>query len=176
MAGLPDEEKYKWIEYYKAVFKADYYLPLDNQQKLILNARAAFGYLGFYNKDIGPSPFENFYVGGDGMTGYSFYGREVISLRGYTNGSLTPRVDKTDNGSTRRVEAGNVYSKLTLELRYPISLNPQATIYDWHSLRPEGHGMNSGLQPVQDEPLGWNRPARQPANVRAPWHRLGLRI
>jgi outer membrane protein insertion porin family len=129
MAAVTDEEKYKWIEFYKAVFKADYYLPLDNQQKLILNARAAFGYLGFYNKDIGPSPFENFYVGGDGMTGYSFYGREVIALRGYTNGSLTPRIEKTENGVLRRVESGNVYSKLTMELRYPISLNPQATIY-----------------------------------------------
>jgi outer membrane protein insertion porin family len=129
MSSVTDEEKYRWIEFYKAVFKADYYLPLDNQQKLILNARAAFGYLGFYNKDIGPSPFENFYVGGDGMTGYSFYGREVIALRGYTNGSLTPRIEKTENGVLRRVESGNVYSKLTMELRYPISLNPQATIY-----------------------------------------------
>ncbi len=129
MSGVTDEEKYRWIEFYKAVFKADYFLPLDNQQKLILNARAAFGYLGFYNKDIGPSPFENFYVGGDGMTGYSFYGREVIALRGYTNGSLTPRIEKVENGISRRVEAGNVYSKLTMELRYPISLNPQATIY-----------------------------------------------
>jgi outer membrane protein insertion porin family len=125
MSGVSDEEKYKWIEFYKVVFKADYYLPLTNDSKLILNAKAAFGYLGFYNKDIGPSPFENFYVGGDGMTGYSFYGREVIALRGYTNGSLTPTVLKEG----RVVEAGNVYSKLTLELRYPISLNPQATIY-----------------------------------------------
>ena len=125
MAGVTDEEKYKWIEFYKAVFKADYYVPLTTDQKLILNAKAAFGYLGFYNKDIGPSPFENFYVGGDGMTGYSFYGREVIALRGYTNGSLTPRIVKDQ----RTVEVGNVYSKLTLELRYPISLNPQATIY-----------------------------------------------
>jgi len=128
-AGASDEEKYRWIEFYKAVFKADYYMPLDNEQKLILNAKAAFGYLGFYNKDIGPSPFENFYLGGDGMTGYSFYGREVISLRGYTNGSLTPRIDKIEDGIIRRVESGNVYSKLTMELRYPISLNPQATIY-----------------------------------------------
>lgn len=125
MAGLTDEEKYKWIEFWKVVFKADYYFPLSSNDKLILNARAAFGYLGYYNKDIGPSPFENFYVGGDGMTGYSFYGREVIALRGYTNGSLTPTVMKDG----RVVEAGNVYSKLTLELRYPISLNPQATIY-----------------------------------------------
>ncbi len=125
MSGLSDEEKYKWIEFWKVVFKADYYFPLSSNDKLILNAKAAFGYLGYYNKDIGPSPFENFYVGGDGMTGYSFYGREVIALRGYTNGSLTPTVIKDG----RVVEAGNVYSKLTLELRYPISLNPQATIY-----------------------------------------------
>ena len=139
-AGASDEEKYKWIEFYKTVFKADYFFPLSPNDKLVLNARAAFGYLGFYNKDIGPSPFENFYVGGDGMTGYSFYGREVIALRGYTNGSLTPTVVK-DN---RRIEVGNVYSKLTLELRYPISLNPQATIYGltfleagkaWYSLK-----------------------------------------
>jgi len=125
MSGLSDEDKYKWIEFWKVVFKADYYFPLSSNDKLILNAKAAFGYLGYYNKDIGPSPFENFYVGGDGMTGYSFYGREVIALRGYTNGSLTPTVLKDG----RVVESGNVYSKLTLELRYPISLNPQATIY-----------------------------------------------
>ncbi len=139
-SGMSDQEKYRWIEFYKTVFKADYYYPLSSNDKLVLNARAAFGYLGFYNKDIGPSPFENFFVGGDGMTGYSFYGREVIALRGYTNGSLTPTIIK-DN---RRVEVGNVYSKLTLELRYPISLNPQATIYGltfleagkaWYSLR-----------------------------------------
>ena len=139
-SGMSDQDKYKWIEFYKTVFKADYYYPLSSNDKLVLNARAAFGYLGFYNKDIGPSPFENFYVGGDGMTGYSFYGREVIALRGYTNGSLTPTIIK-DN---RRVEVGNVYSKLTLELRYPISLNPQATIYAltfleagkaWYSLK-----------------------------------------
>lgn len=135
-----DQDKYRWIEFYKTVFKADYYYPMSANDKLVLNARAAFGYLGFYNKDIGPSPFENFYVGGDGMTGYSFYGREVIALRGYTNGSLTPTIQK----GNRRVEVGNVYSKLTLELRYPISLNPQATIYGltfleagkaWYSLK-----------------------------------------
>lgn len=139
-SNAEDEVKYKWIEFYKFVFKADYYFPLTSNDKLVLNAKAAFGYLGFYNKDIGPSPFENFYVGGDGMTGYSFYGREVIALRGYTNGSLTPTTIK-DN---RSVEVGNVYSKLTLELRYPISLNPQATIYGlaflesgraWYSLK-----------------------------------------
>jgi outer membrane protein insertion porin family len=140
LAGATDEEKYRWIEFYKTVFKADYFLPLNNEQKLILNARAAFGHLGFYNKDIGPSPFENFTVGGDGMTGYSYYGREVVALRGYTNYSLTPTV--TQGGKS--VQAGNVYAKLTLELRYPVSLNPQATIYGlaflesgraWYSLK-----------------------------------------
>ena len=123
MSGLTDEEKYKWIEFHKWVFKSENYFPLSRNDKLVLSARFAFGYLGHYNRDIGPSPFENFYVGGDGMTGYSFYGRETIALRGYTNGSLTP-VDEESGAS-----AGNVYSKITLELRYPISLNQQATIY-----------------------------------------------
>lgn len=120
---ITDQDKYKWIEFHKWLFKADYYFPLSKNDKLVINARFAFGYLGYYNRDIGPSPFENFYVGGDGMTGYSFYGREVIALRGYTNGSLTPTDSKTG------APAGNVYSKITFELRYPISLNQQATIY-----------------------------------------------
>jgi outer membrane protein insertion porin family len=123
MSDATDEVKYKWIEFHKWIFKADYYFPLLKNEKLVLNSRFSFGYLGHYNKDIGPSPFENFYLGGDGMTGYSFYGREVIALRGYTNGSLTPTDPVTGAAS------GNVYSKITFELRYPISLNPQATIY-----------------------------------------------
>lgn len=123
MANVSDEIKYNWIEFHKWIFKADYYYPITKDDKMVLNARFAFGYLGHYNRDIGPSPFENFYLGGDGMTGYSFYGREVIALRGYTNGSLTP----TD--PVRGASAGNVYSKITFELRYPISLNQQATIY-----------------------------------------------
>lgn len=123
MSNVSDQIKYNWIEFHKWTFKSDYYFPLSGNDKLVLNARYAFGYLGHYNKDIGPSPFENFYLGGDGMTGYSFYGREVISLRGYTNGSLTPY---NPEGTA---PSGNVYSKITFELRYPISLNPQATIY-----------------------------------------------
>ncbi len=128
MSDATDQVKYKWIEFHKWIFKADYYFPLDPGDKLVLNTRFSFGYLGFYNKDIGPSPFENFSVGGDGMTGYSFYGREIISLRGYSSGSggvgsLTPIDPETKKAS------GNVYSKITMELRYPITLNPQATIY-----------------------------------------------
>lgn len=122
MSGVPDEVKYKWIEFHKWTFKSENYFPLTRDDKLVLSSRFAFGYLGYFNKDIGPSPFENFYVGGDGMTGYSFYGREIIALRGYTNGSLTPTAA---NGAP----TGNVYSKITFEVRYPISLNQQATIY-----------------------------------------------
>lgn len=122
-ANAKDSVKYRWIEFHKWVFKADYYFPLSKNDKLILNTKFAFGYLGYYNKDIGPSPFENFYLGGDGMTGYSFYGREVIALRGYTNGSLTPR------DPVKGSYSGNVYSKITFEIRYPITLNQQATIY-----------------------------------------------
>jgi len=138
MSNVSDAEKYKFIEFHKWTFKSDYFFPLTSNDKLVLNTRFAFGYLGYYNKDIGPSPFENYYVGGDGMTGYSFYGREVIALRGYTNGSLTP-IDPV-----RKVASGNVYSKITFEVRYPISLNPQATIYGlgfletgraWYSLK-----------------------------------------
>jgi len=123
MSDVSDEIKYKWIEFHKWTFKSDYYFPLSKNDKLVLNARFAFGYLGHYNADIGPSPFENYYLGGDGMSGYSFYGRDVIALRGYTNGSLTP------SDPVRGVSSGNVYSKITFELRYPVSLNPQATIY-----------------------------------------------
>jgi len=123
MKGAPDEVKYKWIEFHKWTFKADYYYPLSKNDKLVLNTKFAFGYLGHYNNDIGPSPFENFYVGGSGMTGYSFYGREIVAQRGYIDGSLTP------NDPVRGTPSGNVYSKITFELRYPVSLNPQATIY-----------------------------------------------
>jgi outer membrane protein insertion porin family len=128
MSNVSDQVKYKWIEFHKWTFKADYYYPLSKNEKLVLNTRFAFGYLGYYNKAIGPSPFENFSVGGDGMTGYSFYGREMIKLRGYSSGgggvgSLTP------SDPIKGAPSGNVYSKITLELRYPVSLNPQATIY-----------------------------------------------
>jgi outer membrane protein insertion porin family len=128
MSDVTEQEKYKWIEFHKWIFKADYYFPLTKNDKLVLNTRFSFGYLGYYNKKIGPSPFENFSVGGDGMTGYSFYGRDIIALRGYSSGnngvgSLTPLDPATGAPS------GNVYSKITAELRYPVSLNPQATIY-----------------------------------------------
>lgn len=123
MRNVSEQVKYNWIEFHKWIFKADYYHPVTRDDKMVLNAKFAFGYLGIYNKDIGPSPFENFYLGGSGMSGYSLYGREIISLRGYTDGSVTPTDSKTGSPT------GNVYSKFTVELRYPITLNQQATIY-----------------------------------------------
>ena len=116
---LVANEKYEWIEYHKWKFKADIYSNLAG--KLVLATRAHFGYLGHFNDELGPSPFEGFDLGGDGMSGFNIYGYEIIALRGYENGSLTPRV----NG----LKSGNVYTRLSLELRYPISLNPSATVY-----------------------------------------------
>lgn len=116
---MTDGERYKWIEYHKWTFKSDWYLTLAG--KLVLYTRAHFGYLGYYNRHIGPSPFEGFDLGGDGMTGYNLYGRETIALRGYENGSLTPIVNNK--------KAGNLYERITMELRYPITLQPQATVF-----------------------------------------------
>jgi outer membrane protein insertion porin family len=118
-ANAPDEEKYKWVEYHRWMFKADWYHALLGD--LVLMTRIHYGYLGHYNEAIGPSPFEGFDLGGDGLSGYNLYGRETIAQRGYPNGSLTPRVGTQ--------KSGNVYTKYTLELRYPVSLNPSATIF-----------------------------------------------
>ncbi len=113
---MSDIEKYKWVEYHKWTFKASWFTKLAGD--LVLNTKVNFGFLGYYNKDA-RSPFEGFYVGGDGLSGYNLYGRETIALRGYDNGSLTNSIGGN----------GNIYNKYTLELRYPISLNPQATLY-----------------------------------------------
>lgn len=120
------KQRYKWIEYYKIKFGATIYTKLIGD--LVLMNRAQFGYLGYYNRNWGYSPFEGFYVGGDGMSGYSSYGTEVIALRGYENGSLTPYM-ATKYNSYGYASAGNVYDKFTVELRYPVILQPQSTIY-----------------------------------------------
>ena len=119
-------DRYKWIEYHKWNFKADFYTKLIGD--LVLKTRAQFGYLGYYNRRWGYSPFEGFLVGGDGMTGYSTYGNEVISLRGYDNYSLTPIAPSAYNSNGYNY-AGNVYDKFSVELRYPIILQPQSTIF-----------------------------------------------
>ncbi|MFA5850297.1 MAG: outer membrane protein assembly factor BamA [Bacteroidales bacterium] len=117
--NMTDAKKYKWIEYHKWTFKGTQYTSLTGD--LVLMTRAYFGYLGLYNRNLGYSPFEGFVVGGDGMSGYNTYGSEVVGLRGYANSSLTPMVNNA--------YAGNVYDKFTLELRYPLVLQAQSTIY-----------------------------------------------
>ena len=119
------QDRYKWIEYHKWTFKGALYTKLVGD--LVLMARAQFGYLGYYNRKWGYSPFEGFRVGGDGMSGYDTYGSEIVSLRGYENYSLTPLADS--DYSSGNYYAGNIYDKFTVELRYPVILQPQSTIY-----------------------------------------------
>ncbi len=119
-SNTPAQFKYKWIEYYKFKFNGSWFKGIGN--KFVLNARTNFGFLGYYNEEIGSSPFERFYLGGDGLSGFSLDGREIIGMRGYENNSLTPRSNSGYIG-------GTVYDKFTCELRFPVSLNPQATIY-----------------------------------------------
>ena len=112
------QEKYRWIEYHKWKFKARTFTALTSGQKcFVLMTRVEFGLLGSYNKDK-KSPFETYYMGGDGMSGYSSgYAEETIGLRGYENGSLTPYGYE-----------GYAYDRFTLELRYPFLLG-NTTIY-----------------------------------------------
>ena len=117
--NMTDQEKYKWIEYHKWTFKSDVYTKIIGD--LVLRTSANFGYLGYYNKDLGYSPFEGFQLGGDGMSGYNTYGSDIIGLRGYPNYSLTP--------IEGNAYAGRVYDKFTVELRHPVIMQPQSTIY-----------------------------------------------
>lgn len=123
-ATLSAQEKYKWAEYYKLKFYASWYTKLVGD--LVLHTRSKIGLLGYYNSKIGLAPFERFYLGGDGLSGFDMFdGREIIGLRGYESNSITP---DSPIGS-RSYVGGSVYDKFTVELRYPVSLNPQATIY-----------------------------------------------
>lgn len=121
-SSMDDEEKYKWVEYHKWKFKSNFFSSIVGD--LVLSTRAQFGFLGYYNQDIGVTPFDRFFLGGDGLSGYNnMDGREILAMRGYSNESLTPNyVNNTNLG-------GVIYDKFTLELRYPLSLNPSATIY-----------------------------------------------
>ena len=115
--SLTDQEKYKWVEYYKWKFKATWFSPFT--EKLILATKTEFGFLGAYNQELGISPFERFYVGGDGLSGMGYMndGRELVALRGYANNSLSPQTGAT------------IYNKYTAEIRYALSLNPTSTMY-----------------------------------------------
>ena len=119
-------DRFKWIEYHKWKFNAATYSKLVGD--LVLMTRAQFGYLGYYNRNWGYSPFEGFLLGGDGMSGYNTYGSEIVAMRGYENYSLTPYEPSSYN-SSGYAYAGNVYDKFTVELRYPVILQPSSTIF-----------------------------------------------
>ena len=121
-AQMTTSEKYNLLEYHKWKFSGKVFTPLTPDGKLVLMTRAEFGYLGHYNRNV-KSPFESYYMGGDGMSSYSSYSTEYISMRGYQSGSLTP-YDPTVGRNM-----GYVYNKFTMELRYPISLEQNATIW-----------------------------------------------
>ena len=135
-----DQRKYEWIEFHKWKFKSKIFIPLANPEAVkrtpVFMSRVEYGFLGSYNKNK-KTPFETFYMGGDGMTGFGgIYATEIIGLRGYENGSLTP----TNIANSE----GYAYSRIGLELRYPLMLEPTSTIYvlgfleagnAWHDIR-----------------------------------------
>ena len=119
-AALSPQDRYRWVEFHKWKFTTQWYNKLTNSKSghnLVLMTRAGFGYLGRYNNSLGDAPFERFYLGGVPLTGFVLDGREIVSLRGYDDFSLAP-----NTGSF-------IVSKYTTELRFPVSLNPSATIY-----------------------------------------------
>jgi len=117
---LSDNEKYKWVEMHRWTFKATWYNEL--YEKLVLMTRVRFGYLGHFNEQIGATPFHRYFLGGSGLNNWSLDSRELVGMRGYADNSLTPGYNTTETG-------GDLMTRYTLELRYPLSLNPQATIY-----------------------------------------------
>ena len=125
------QDKYRWVEYHKWKFRSRTFTPLSNGTKcFVLMARVEFGLLGSYNQ-YKKSPFETFYVGGDGMSGYSTsYAEETIGLRGYENGSLSysANVEAGSTGSGYTYYSAYAYDRFTLELRYPFMLG-NTTIY-----------------------------------------------
>ena len=114
-AGLSPQERFELLEFYKINFSGKWYTTLSG--KLVLMSNAEFGFLGAYNNTLGVSPFERFYVGGDGLSSGQFDGRQTIGLRGYENSSLSQNT------------GGTIYNKFSFEVRYPLTLKPSASIY-----------------------------------------------
>ncbi len=117
-----DQERFRLLEYYKIKFKGDWYTTLVD--KLVLRSNAEFGFLGSYNSAVGNVPFERFFVGGDGLGNFTLDGRDVVQLRGYENQSITPI-----SPGSNVADGALIYNKFSLELRYPLTLKPSASIY-----------------------------------------------
>lgn len=116
------QERYKYLEYFKLKFTSEFYFPLTSNKKLVLSPRFGFGMLGAYNSSRGIIPFERYTLGGSGLTGVNqFGGREIIALRGYDDGNFGGEISSSGGDP--------LIAKYTMELRYPISLNPQATFF-----------------------------------------------
>lgn len=117
-SALSSQERYKYAEYYKLKFTGEWYLPLTPDNKLVLMPKIGFGFMGSYSKGKGLTPFQRFYLGGNALTGVAqLDGRELISLRGYSEQEISSQYGDP------------LIVRYTLELRYPISLNPSATFY-----------------------------------------------
>lgn len=139
---VTNQQRFKWIEFHKWKFDAQWFTPLSKNKKLVLMSRANFGFIGSYNGLKGISPFERFRFGGTGLTGLTwgaqFLGAEIVGLRGYEDGSISNQTGNPNIGDAP------IYNRLTMELRYPVSLNPSATVFGiafleggnaWHNFR-----------------------------------------
>jgi outer membrane protein insertion porin family len=120
--GMTDQQRFDWVEYYKVKFTANWYTSLNRHKtnKFVLHTNAGFGFLGAYNPRLGASPFERFYLGGVFLSGFLLDGREIVNLRGYDDLSLTTPSDRV---------GAPLITKYGMELRYPLSTNPSATIF-----------------------------------------------
>ena len=161
----PNQERYRWVEFHKWQFKAQWFQVVPRNSNLVLMLKAEMGYLGSYNK-YKVSPFERYEVGGDGMSGYNIYGIDIIAMRGYEDGALDPGSNYSRG-----------YNKYTAELRYPIILKPSSQIYVLGFL--EGGNAFDFVEEVlalQDQAFGrFRRPPLPPRGGYARY-RLGLRI
>lgn len=118
--------QYRFVEYYKVMLDASWFMNIID--KLVLNSRAHFGFIGRYNTNTPYTPFERFVLGGNGLTGFNFLlGLDVIALRGYANNSIGPSFQNSN--PALRQSGGVVFNKFVYELRYPVSLNQAATVY-----------------------------------------------
>lgn len=123
-SGMSDSEKFKFLEYHKWKFNSTWYFQIF--KNLVVKPKVQYGYLGNYNPTYGVSPFERFYMGGSGLGSFNFYGWEYVGLRGYPDNSIGPR---DESQASSQPLGGNIFSKYTLELRYPITLNQAAPIW-----------------------------------------------
>jgi outer membrane protein insertion porin family len=120
---LSGADKYKWVEYHKWKFDAEWYTKPFNRSKFVLAARSRTGIMGYYDGDMGFAPFERFRIGGSGLTGAMLFGQEIVSQRGYDEGTISAAA--TGNNSI----GAPMFTKQSIELRYPIIDNPSSTIY-----------------------------------------------